>query len=68
MRSGSADTTVMLFDALEKLVQGELCKGASSLAALRAAAQVGLEAPAGLVDFHLMWLLKQGALRVIDAE
>lgn len=67
MRWGSVDTAVLLF-AVERLVLVELCKGARPLVVLQVATPASLEAPAGLVDFRLMWLLKQGALRVIDAE
>jgi hypothetical protein len=59
------DNSVLLFDALEKLVLGELSKGERTIEALRAAALAALEADSGLVDFHLMWLLKHGALRLV---
>jgi glycosyltransferase involved in cell wall biosynthesis len=58
------DATVLLFDALERLLLSELCAGDRSIEALRSSALVTVEADSGLVDFHLMWLLKHGALRV----
>ena len=62
------DNSVLLFDALEKLVLGELSKGDRTIEALRLAALTALEADSGLVDFHLMWLLKHGALRLLVRE
>lgn len=58
------DTRVLLFDELEKLLLGEVCQGPRSLADLRAAATAALGVQQGLVDFHVMWLLKHGALRL----
>jgi len=60
------DTGILLFDELEKLLLGELAQGARSLSSLHAAAAKGLGADRGLVDFHVMWLLKHGALQVAD--
>ena len=53
-----------LFDALEKLLLSELCEGERSIQTLRSSAITSVEADSGLVDLHLMWLLKHGALRV----
>jgi hypothetical protein len=58
------DTRVLLFDELEKLLLREVCQGPRSLADLRASAAAALGVQQGLVDFHVMWLLKHGALRL----
>ena len=58
------DVQVCIFPDLENLLLDSLLQGPRSLADLRELGRKALEASRGQVDFHLLWLLKHGVLKI----
>jgi len=62
------DVQLCLFEALESHILTMLNAGPISLASLESSAHGEFEASKGQVSFHLMWLMKHGALKVVSPE
>jgi hypothetical protein len=61
------DVQACLSPDLEYLILSSLSSGARSVAELRQSAAGVLQAARGRVDFHILWLLKHGALKIEGA-
>jgi len=62
------DVQLCLFEALESHTINMLNGGPMSVASLESSAHSAFEASKGQVNFHLMWLMKHGALKVVTSE
>jgi glycosyltransferase involved in cell wall biosynthesis len=58
------DVQVCIFPDLENLLLDSLLQHPRSVASLRELGKNSLDAKRGQVDFHLLWLLKHGILRI----
>ena len=58
------DIQVCIFPDLENLLLDSILQQPRSLASLRELGKKALEATRGQVDFHLLWLLKHGVLKI----
>lgn len=62
------DVTVCMFPELEKLILQSLSERSQSIQTLKHKASEILEATEGQTEFHLLWLLKHGALSLAFPE